>query len=172
LFDRTATALWCTSLHSPALSDLRNSLNTRRYECARNSQCDRRNGLHPRGASRTDQVTCFYDSETLRGSAGRNPSRSRWLPRPPPILHHTGAEIGRGARFPKHDCRGMPMTGPPATRPYHDPVSRGSGEKQPRAFDEGGRARVVGEDGVLVLSCFDPWVMTAAFEVSATGGPR
>jgi hypothetical protein len=45
------------------------------------------------------------------------------------------------------------MTGPPATRPYHDPVSRGSGEKQPRAFDKGGRVRVVGEDGVLVDVC-------------------
>jgi hypothetical protein len=45
------------------------------------------------------------------------------------------------------------MTGPPALLPHHDQVSRGSREKQPRAFGEGGRVRVIGEGGVLLDVC-------------------
>jgi hypothetical protein len=47
----------------------------------------------------------------------------------------------------------MPMTGPPAARPVSDTVSRGSREKQPRAFGRGKSVRVVGEDDVLVDLC-------------------
>ena len=45
------------------------------------------------------------------------------------------------------------MTGPPATPPQHDTVSRGSREKQPRAFDGGRRVPVVGENGIVVDVC-------------------
>jgi hypothetical protein len=45
------------------------------------------------------------------------------------------------------------MTGPPAERLHSDTVSRGSREKQPRAFDGGGRVRVVGEDDILLDIC-------------------
>src|ERR1039458_8531416 len=45
------------------------------------------------------------------------------------------------------------MTGPPAMRPYPDTVSRGSREKQPRAFEAGRRVRVAGEDDVLLEVC-------------------
>lgn len=45
------------------------------------------------------------------------------------------------------------MTGPPATRPAPETVSRGSREKQPRAFKGSGRVRVVGEDDFLVDVC-------------------
>jgi hypothetical protein len=45
------------------------------------------------------------------------------------------------------------MTGPPALRPHHDTVSRGSREKQPRAFDGARRVPIVGENGVLVEIC-------------------
>jgi len=45
------------------------------------------------------------------------------------------------------------MTGPPATRPTPDTVSRGSRDKQPRAFEVGRRVRVVGEDDVLLEVC-------------------
>lgn len=45
------------------------------------------------------------------------------------------------------------MTGPPAARPHRDTVSRGSREKQPRAFEAGRRVRVVGEDDLLLEVC-------------------
>src|SRR5215472_1551109 len=45
------------------------------------------------------------------------------------------------------------MTGPPAARLHPDTASRGSRDKQPRAFGEGRRVRVVGEDDVLVDIC-------------------
>ena len=45
------------------------------------------------------------------------------------------------------------MTGPPAARPPHDTVSRGSRNKQPRAFDAGRGVRVVGDDDVLLEVC-------------------
>jgi hypothetical protein len=45
------------------------------------------------------------------------------------------------------------MTGPPAPRPSPDTVSRGSREKQPRAFGEAGRVRVVSEDDFLIDVC-------------------
>jgi hypothetical protein len=45
------------------------------------------------------------------------------------------------------------VTGPPAARPNSDPVSRGSRIQQPRAFEEGGRVRVVGEDDILLDVC-------------------
>ncbi len=44
------------------------------------------------------------------------------------------------------------MTGPPV-RPHSDPVFRGSREQQPRAFDEGKRVRVLGEDDMLLDVC-------------------
>jgi hypothetical protein len=45
------------------------------------------------------------------------------------------------------------MTGPPAARLVPDTVSRGSHEKQPRAFGGGRGVRVVGEDDVLITVC-------------------
>jgi hypothetical protein len=45
------------------------------------------------------------------------------------------------------------MTGPPSRREVPDTVSRGSREKQPRAFEETRRVPVVGEDDVLVELC-------------------
>ena len=45
------------------------------------------------------------------------------------------------------------MTGPPAKQVQTDTVFRGSREKQPRAFDESRRVRVVGEDDVLIEVC-------------------
>ena len=45
------------------------------------------------------------------------------------------------------------MTGPPALRPVHDTASRGSRDKQPRAFEAGRGVRVVGEDDVLLEVC-------------------
>jgi hypothetical protein len=45
------------------------------------------------------------------------------------------------------------MTAPPAARPVPDTVSRGSREKQPRAFEAGRRVRVVGEDDLLLEVC-------------------
>lgn len=45
------------------------------------------------------------------------------------------------------------MTGPPAARPPDETVSRGSREKQPRAFEAGRGVRVVGEDDILLEVC-------------------
>ena len=45
------------------------------------------------------------------------------------------------------------MTGPPAERPDHDTVSRGSREKQPRAFGGSRRVPVVNESGMLIDVC-------------------
>src|SRR5262245_12988541 len=45
------------------------------------------------------------------------------------------------------------MTGPPAARPLPVTVSRGSREKQPRAFGQGRLVPVVGENDVLVDRC-------------------
>jgi hypothetical protein len=45
------------------------------------------------------------------------------------------------------------MTGRPTVRPNSDAVSRGSRDKQPRAFGGGRGVRVVGEDDVLITVC-------------------
>ena len=45
------------------------------------------------------------------------------------------------------------MTGPPAKRPHHDTDSRGSREKQPRAFGGYRRVPIVSESGTLVEVC-------------------
>ena len=45
------------------------------------------------------------------------------------------------------------MTGPPPPGPRPDTVSRGSRDKQPRAFDGGRRVPVLGENGVLIDVC-------------------
>src|ERR1035437_4671963 len=45
------------------------------------------------------------------------------------------------------------MTGPPAPRLHPDTVSRGSRDKQPRAFEAGRGVRVVGEDDILLEVC-------------------
>jgi hypothetical protein len=45
------------------------------------------------------------------------------------------------------------MIGPPAARPHSDTASRGSREKQPRAFDGSGSVRVVSENDMLIDVC-------------------
>jgi len=45
------------------------------------------------------------------------------------------------------------MTGPPGVKPNPDTVSRGSRQKQPRAFDGSRRVRVIGENDVLIEVC-------------------
>ena len=45
------------------------------------------------------------------------------------------------------------MTSPPARRPHPDTVSRGSRDKQPRAFEAGRGVRGVGEDDILLEVC-------------------
>jgi hypothetical protein len=45
------------------------------------------------------------------------------------------------------------MNRSPAARPPSDTVSHGSRHQQPRAFDEGKRVRVVGEDDILLDVC-------------------
>ena len=45
------------------------------------------------------------------------------------------------------------MTGPPELSKFRKPVSRGSRDKQPRAFGGGRGVRVVGEDDVLITVC-------------------
>lgn len=51
--------------------------------------------------------------------------------------------------------RGRPMTGPPGGGHETDSGFRGSQEQQPRAFDEGRRVRVIGEDDLLIEVCSD-----------------
>jgi len=45
------------------------------------------------------------------------------------------------------------LTGPPPPGPRPDTVSRGSRDKQPRAFEAGRSVRVVGEDDILLEVC-------------------
>lgn len=45
------------------------------------------------------------------------------------------------------------MTGPPGLRQDPDTVSRGSREKQPRAFDQNRRVPVLGENDLLIDVC-------------------
>jgi hypothetical protein len=45
------------------------------------------------------------------------------------------------------------MTGPPGLKQDPDTVSRGSREQQPRAFDDGRRVPVLGENDILVDLC-------------------
>jgi hypothetical protein len=45
------------------------------------------------------------------------------------------------------------VTGPPGLRPNTDTVSRGPREKQPRAFNECRRVRVLGENDVVIDVC-------------------
>jgi hypothetical protein len=59
----------------------------------------------------------------------------------------------KGSRHTRVVYRGAPVTGPPGLRLTTDTASRGSREKQPRAFDEGRRVRVLGENDILIDVC-------------------